>query len=192
MAQGTEDFNDAHGAFDDGERWPGEAPSAAVARVVVRVDEAITLKRRTAAAWMTAHGDAIPTLPIKPSRLELAVVIALAETYGASLYQDARFLPMLDFIAERGAVTLVQRVMYGETRATEGNVPTWRQVENKRLAELLRAARVPFEFLCGTWPGVFMAQAHGVLQGFMKQPPMAPPLPPEPPMESEDGERDDG
>lgn len=60
------------------ERWPGEAPTAAVARVVLELDEAITLKRRAAAAWLTAHCDSVPLLPVKPSRLELAVIIALA------------------------------------------------------------------------------------------------------------------
>nr|WP_249798901.1 hypothetical protein [Caballeronia zhejiangensis] len=111
---------------------------------------------------MTAHGDVLPALPIKPSRMELAVFMALAETHGAALVEAPRFLPVLDFIADCGAVKLVQRVMYGETRATEGGT-SWIQSENERFAGLLREARVPFEFLCGTWPEVFMAQAHATL-----------------------------
>ncbi|WP_250480000.1 MULTISPECIES: hypothetical protein [unclassified Caballeronia] len=91
------------------ERWPNEAPTAAIAHVVLVVDDIITLKRRAAATRLHAQGEAVLPLPIKPSRLELAVIIALAETYGAALAQDARFVPVLDCTAEQGAVALVQR-----------------------------------------------------------------------------------
>ncbi|BBQ03256.1 hypothetical protein BSFA1_83840 (plasmid) [Burkholderia sp. SFA1] len=150
-------------AFDASQRWPAEAPTAAVAQVVLAVDEAITLKRRAAAAWLTAHGDAVPSLPVKPSRLELAVVIALAETYGAALSTLPRFLPVLDFIADDGAVKLVQRVMYGARPTTDFDVTAY-AAENARLAELLREARTAFEFLCATWPEAFMAQASDALE----------------------------
>lgn len=149
-------------------RWPDEAPSAEVARVVLKVDEAITLKRTAAAAWLTAHHHAEPSLPIKPTRMELAVVIALAETFGAGLHRDARFVPALDFIADYGAVVLVQRVIYGARPDADhrGDVElTSYTAENARLTEVLRDARVAFEFLCATWPGVFLAQTHAVLAG---------------------------
>ena len=45
-----------------------------------------------------------------------------------------------------------------------------RNPEDVRLAARLLAARVPFEMLCGTWPEVFMAQAHAELQGFRPPP----------------------
>ncbi|KAK45417.1 hypothetical protein BG58_17755 [Caballeronia jiangsuensis] len=144
------------------EQWLSEAPTAAVAQVVLAVDEAITLKRRAAVAWLTAHGDAVPLLPVKPSRLELAVVIALAETYGAALSTAPRFVPVLDFIADYGAVKLVQRVMYGARPTTDFDVTAY-AAENARLAELLREARTAFEFLCATWPEAFMAQASEAL-----------------------------
>jgi hypothetical protein len=35
--------------------------------------------------------------------------------------------------------------------------------DNARLAELVPEARVAFEFLCATWPEVFMAQAGAAL-----------------------------
>jgi hypothetical protein len=57
--------------------------------------------------------------------------------------------------------------------------------EDHGLAASLLDARIPFEILCGTWPDVFMEQAHAELQGFR-------PRPPDPRMESDDGERDDG
>ena len=143
-------------------RWPGEAPTAAVARVVLELDETITLKRRAAAAWLTAHGDAVPLLPVKPSRLELAIIIALAETYGAALSSAPRFLPVIDCITDHGAVTLVQRVMYGARAVTDFDLTAY-AAENARLAALLREARTAFEFLCATWPEAFMAQASDAL-----------------------------
>ena len=48
------------------------------------------------------------------------------------------------------------------------------QPEDVRLAARLLDARIPFEILCGTWPEVFMAQAHAELQGFMPRPPASP------------------
>ncbi|EKS72463.1 hypothetical protein BURK_005462 [Burkholderia sp. SJ98] len=165
MAQGNEDVDRENGdraGSDEHERWPNDAPTAVVAGIVLDLDEAITLKRRAAAAWLTAHGNAVPPLPIKPTRLELAVVIALAETYGAALTNDARFAPVLDFIADVGAVKLVQRVMYGARPTIDFDVTAY-AAENARLAELLRESRVAFEFLCATWPEVFMAQASEAL-----------------------------
>jgi hypothetical protein len=150
---------------DEFSRWPNEAPTAAVAQVVLAVDDAITLKRRAAAAWLTAHADALPLLPIKPSRLELAVVIALAETYGDALAAAPRFEPVIDFMAERGALVLVQRVMYGARPDADRSDDRASPIaeENARLAEVVQEARVAFEFLCATWPEVFMAQAQATL-----------------------------
>lgn len=164
MAQGGENFDDRSDrtGANEHERWPNDAPTAAVAGIVLELDEAITLKRRAAAAWLTAHGDAVPLLPVKPTRLELAVVIALAETYGAALSKEARFVPVLDFIADYGAVKLVQRVMYGARPTTDFDVTAY-AAENARLADSLHEARVAFEFLCATWPEVFMAQASDAL-----------------------------
>ena len=56
-------------------------------------------------------------------------------------------------------MVLVQRALWGE------------QLGDVRLAARLLDARIPFEILCGTWPEVFMAQAHAELQGFRPQPP---------------------
>ncbi|GJH17469.1 hypothetical protein CBA19CS22_13025 [Caballeronia novacaledonica] len=149
---------------DDSHRWPIEAPSVAVARVVLKVDGSITLKRAAATAWLTAHHHAAPSLPIQPTRMELAVILALAETFGAALYKDARFVPVLDCISDVGAVALVQRVMYG-ARIEHDDSASGIAHENTRLAEVLRDARAAFEFLCATWPEVFLAQTHAVLAG---------------------------
>ena len=161
MAQGSEDFDGSDGDCDSAgetERWPSEA----VARVALNVDEAITSKRRAAAAWLSSHGDAVPSLRVKPTRLELAVVIALARTLGAALAEEARFLPVLDFIADYGAVKRVQRVVYGPRPTTDFDDTAY-AAENARLAELLREARPAFKLLCASWPEAFMAQASEAL-----------------------------
>jgi hypothetical protein len=164
---------------DANDRWPDEMPSVEVARDVLKVDESITLKRTAAAAWLTAHGDAVPLLPVKPTRMELAVVIALVETYGAPLYKESRFVPVIDFIADYGAIVFVQRVMYGARPVTDFDVTAY-AAENARLAEAVRDARVAFEFLCATWPEVFLAQTHAVLAGLgiRVRPPEADLVPP--------------
>ena len=59
-------------------------------------------------------------------------------------------------------MVLVQRALWGE------------RPDDVRLAARLLDARIPFEILCGTWPEVFMAQAHAELQGFRPQPPKSP------------------
>ncbi|SAL05180.1 hypothetical protein AWB81_07052 [Caballeronia arationis] len=141
----------AHGeeAFSDRE----------VARVVLALDETVALKRRAAIFWLTARGHAVPILQARPSRIELAVLTALAQTYGAALLEQPSFAPVLDCIAKRGAVVLIQQALWGE------------RSDDVRLAARLLAARVPFEILCGTWPEVFMADAHAELQGFRPQQP---------------------
>ncbi|WP_053573033.1 hypothetical protein [Caballeronia cordobensis] len=154
-------------------RWPNGAPIAAVAGVVLALNDVITRRRRAAAAWLAARRQALPLLPIQPSRLELAVIIALAETYGDALAVATRFLPVIDFIVERGAVVLVQRVMYG-ARPDDGHSDEPASPiaeENARLADQVREAKVAFEFLCATWPDVFMAHARAALsQGLQRLP----------------------
>nr|WP_284507906.1 hypothetical protein [Caballeronia sp. GACF4] len=168
---------------DQTERWSDEKPSVEVARLVLNVDESIALKRTAAAARLTAHGDAVPLLPIKPTRMELAIIIVLAETYGPALYIDARFVPVIDFIAEHGAVVFVQRVMYGappvSDRRADVDVTDF-AAENGRLFDAVREARMAFEFLCATWPEVFLAQTQGVLAGLgvRVRLPDAEPIPP--------------
>ncbi|MDR5832257.1 hypothetical protein P9250_30800 [Caballeronia sp. LP006] len=76
---------------------------------------------------------------------------ALAQSYGSAIVEDQRFSPVLDFIAECGAVTLVQQALWGE------------QFEDVWLAGQLRKARLAFEIFCGTWREVFMRQAHTTL-----------------------------
>jgi hypothetical protein len=130
--------------------------------------------------------------------MELAVIIALAESYGALLHRESRFVSIIDFIADYGAVVLVQRVMYGAQPVTDFDVTAY-AAENARLADAVRDARVAFEFLCATWPEVFLAQTHAVLAGLgvHVRPPDADPIPSWSDVESQghgvdENDRDDG
>jgi hypothetical protein len=163
VAQGADDFDDDE-AFES-------FPDPEVARIVLELDRTITRRRRAGAIVYIVEGRAVP-LPVKPSHIELRVMTVLAQTYGPLLF-GKEFEPALEHIAKCGAVVLVQRVLWGDLPEDHG------------LAAPLLDARIPFEILCGTWPDVFMAQAHAELQGFR-------PRPPDPRMESDDGERDDG
>ncbi|CAL8481530.1 hypothetical protein [Caballeronia sp. S22] len=159
MAPAFPPDHDEHHRPNGSERWAAEAPAGAIARVVLHLDEAITLRRRAAVARLTAQGDAVPLRPSKPSRVELAVIIALAEIYGAALYQDVRLVPVIDFITDEGAVALVQRVLYGTPPVHDDSddSPSVRAEDNARLSDLLPEARAALEFLCATRPDVFVA-----------------------------------
>ena len=163
---------------------------AEVARLVLQLDAAVTLKRRAGLARLVAHAEAVGPLPLQPSRMERAILIALVQSYGAATAVDSRFDPVLDFVAERGAVVLVQRVLGGEGGV--GRIAADASV-NDALAAQLKEARPGFEFLCGTWPDVFMAQAHAALTR-LGLPTVAPPPSrelPHPPRAANDAELDD-
>jgi hypothetical protein len=162
-------------AFDDDDEAFEAFPDREVARLVLELDRIITRRRRAHALGHLVEGRPVP-LPVKPSHIELRVLSALAQTYGPGLFGED-FGPVLERIAECGAVVVVQRVLFADGW---GDLP-----EDDGLAARLLEARIPFEILCGTWPEVFMGEAHAELQGFR-------PRPPSPPMQSDDGERDDG
>lgn len=129
MAQGAEDFDDDDEAFES-------FPDREVARIVLELDRTITRRRRASAMGHLVEGRAVP-LPVKPSHIELRVLTVLAQTYGAVLFgQD--FRPVLERIAECGAVVVVQRALWGDLPEDYG------------LAARLLDARIPFEILCGT------------------------------------------
>ncbi|SAL87632.1 hypothetical protein AWB74_08195 [Caballeronia arvi] len=164
MAQGADDFDDDDEAFE-------AFPDPEVARLVLELERIITRRRRAGALGHLVEGRPVP-LPVKPSHIELRVLTALAQTYGPVLFGHD-FEPVLERVAECGAVVVVQRVLWSDLPEDNG------------LAARLLEARIPFEILCGTCPEVFMEEAHAELQGFR-------PRPPTPPMQSDDRERDDG
>ena len=99
--------------FADGDDEFAEFSDAEVARVVLALDEAITRRRQRAAATVSAKlrivlGTWVPP-PLKPTRIGLAVFTVLAQTYGSAVLHHPDFTPVLEDLAECGAVVLVQR-----------------------------------------------------------------------------------
>jgi hypothetical protein len=134
-----------------------------VAQFVLELDATITSWRQTTYA---PHPETNSQLPIRPTGIELAVLTSLAQCYGRAIVEDERFLPALDFVAEEGAVELVQRVLWGE------------RCEDLWLANQLCDARLPFEILCSTWPEVFLQESHEALSR-LGLPAVAAPRPPD-------------
>ncbi|GAB5097803.1 hypothetical protein [Caballeronia sp. HLA56] len=155
----------------------GPFSDAEVARVVLALDYAITWFRRAHAMGHLVEGRPV-SLPVKPTRIELAVFTSLAQIYGRTIVDDQRYLPVLDMIAECGAVALVQRVLWGEAPSDQ-----W-------LARQQQDLRVAFEILCGTWPDVFMGQAHAELTR-LGLPTLVPPMFRDLPRAPSAGEGDD-
>ncbi|WP_157696190.1 hypothetical protein [Caballeronia temeraria] len=126
-------------------------PDHEVAQITSRLEDAIALRRRASRSSIGALMDGRPPLQAGPNSVELALLAALAQTYGPTIFRDETFGPVLDYIAERGAVGLVQRVLWEERPADV-------------VATRLHNARVAFEILCGTWPEIFLAQAIAELK----------------------------
>ncbi|WP_250479926.1 MULTISPECIES: hypothetical protein [unclassified Caballeronia] len=131
---------------------------AEVAVSVMEFEELILLMRRAAAAWLTAHGEARPSLSLRPSSIERIVFTALAQVYGTVIVGEGEFAAIREHIAIYGAVNLVQRVMWGSHP-----VDAW-------LATRLRAAHAHFEVLTQTWPEHFLTQAQAALAGYRAAP----------------------
>ncbi len=81
----THDFaanDDESGSFSDAE----------VARVTLELDRQITRYRRAGAMHHLVEGRPL-SLPVKPTRIELAVLTALAHTYGPAVVTHRDFTP---------------------------------------------------------------------------------------------------
>ena len=82
------------------------------------LDQAITRRRRAGGRYRERQaadvlGTWVPP-PLKPTRIELAVFTVLAQTYGPAVLHHPDFTPVLEDLAECGAVVLVQRALWGE------------------------------------------------------------------------------
>jgi hypothetical protein len=147
-------------------------PDPEVARIVLELDRTIMRNRRAAALRQIVQGQPVPLplplqVPIKPSRVELLVLTALVLTYGPVLF-GSEFGPVLEQIAECGAVVLLQQVVFAE--------PTGAGIEEsgaspaRRAAARLQDARPMFEALCRKFPGTFLADARVLLKRFTARP----------------------
>ncbi|WP_250510312.1 hypothetical protein [Caballeronia sp. GACF4] len=140
----------------------GAMPDSEVARLVLELDRTVVRRRRAAALRQIVQGQPVP-LPVKPSRVELLVLTALVLTYGPVLF-GSDFTPVLDVIAECGAVVLLQRVVFAEPAGmgVEASEPS----KDRRVAARLQNARPMFEALCRKFPGAFLADARVLLKRF--------------------------
>ena len=182
-----ERHDDVRGTPDEA---PGDGyealPDSYVARLVHELEQAITASRRTIAIRYAAHG---VTLPVPPTldRAELMVLTALVQIYGVGVFRDD-FSAVRQRIAECGAVFVLQQVVFADRppwgMQRYGAGPRGGSVGG--VAARLQEARPLFETLCERFPETFLIQARALLARLARRP-----LPPEPPLESEDGERDD-
>jgi len=98
-------------------------------------------------------------VPRRPHRVELAILTALADTNRAEILHNASLGYALRLVARHGGVTLVQRVLWGESAS------------DLQLATMLGATRAAFEQIVIVFSDDLLAQAHGVLAGFRPRPP---------------------
>ncbi|SAK74559.1 hypothetical protein AWB76_04795 [Caballeronia temeraria] len=158
MMKGTYKPNDSTNHASSGARASEAMPDGAVARIVSKLENIVTLMRQT--TMQRGCSSSHIHIPAAPSRMDMAILIALAETYGQAIVEDPCFYPVISFVAERGGVALVQQVLFGDSM---NSIPSGTAC-NDALSSLLEEARPAFEFLCGTWPEAFMAQANTALR----------------------------
>jgi hypothetical protein len=107
----------------------------------------------------TPQPNARRRIPRRPDRVELAVLSALASTYGADLLTNAALGYALRLIARHGGIAFVQRVLWGAS-ATD-----------LQLAEMLKRSRAALVQVSLAFSDAFLADANDVLAGFRPQPP---------------------
>jgi hypothetical protein len=101
-------------------------------------------------------------VPRRPDRVELAILTALADTYGSEMLTNASLGYALRLVARHGGIALVQRVLWGDT-ATD-----------TQLAVMLTATRAAFTQITLALADAFLAEANDVIAGFRPRPPGAP------------------
>ncbi len=153
------------------------------ARIVLRLDDAISAFRAGEGTGLHALDSASrlmgelnddastsaairrgerPRVPRRPDRVELAILTALADTYGNEILINASLGYALRLVARHGGVALVQRVLWGESAS------------DVQLATMLGAARAAFTQIAFAFSDDLLAEANGVLSGFRPQSPGGP------------------
>jgi hypothetical protein len=148
------------------------------ARIVLQLDDAISAFRAGEPTGLRAldsasrlmgdlADDAITRasgprrIPARPDRVELAILTALADTYGAELLTNASLGYALRLVARHGGVALVQRVLWGESAS------------DAQLALMLTATRAAFTQITLAFADAFLSEANAVFDGFRPRPPRA-------------------
>src|SRR5471032_2697800 len=146
------------------------------ARIVLRLDDAISAFRAGDATGIraldaasrligdladdvTARANGRRKVPRRPDRVELAILTALADTYGSELLTNASLGYALRLVARHGGVAFVQRVLWGESAS------------DAQLAVMLTATRDALMQLTLAFSDAFLAEANDVLAGFRPRPP---------------------
>ena len=119
----------------------------------------------------SGHAYGYRRVPRRPDCVELAILTALADTYGSEMLTNASLGYALRLVARRGGVAFVQRVLWGETAS------------DAQLSVMLTSARASFTQISFAFSDVFLADANAVIVDFM-------PRPPEPPTSKQGGERE--
>jgi hypothetical protein len=119
----------------------------------------------------TARANGRRRVPRRPDRVELAILTALADTYGAEMLSNASLGYALRLVARHGGVVLVQRMLWGESAS------------DAQLAVMLTATRAALTQISLAFPDAFLADANDVIAGFM-------PRPPRPPTSKKGGDRE--
>jgi hypothetical protein len=149
------------------------------ARIVLRLDDAISAFRAGEGTGLraldsasrligdladdvTARANGHRKVPRRPDRVELAILTALADTYGAEILHNASLGYALRLVARHGGVTLVQRVLWGESAS------------DVQLATMLGATRAAFTQITLAFSDDLMADAKNALAGFRPRPPGGP------------------
>lgn len=154
--------------------------SREAARVVLRLDTAIVAFRAGESTGLRALDSASRLLddrtddgisvhaaraqggrrvPHRPDRVELAILTALADTYGTELLTNASLGYALRLVARHGGVAFVQGILWGESAS------------DAQLSVMLTAARAAFIQISLAFPDVFLAEANTVIASFMPGPP---------------------
>jgi hypothetical protein len=155
----------------------------ATARIVLRLDDAISAFRAGEATGLraldsasrltgdqagdladdvTARANGYRKVPRRPDRVELAILTALADTYGSELLTNASLGYALRLVARHGGVAFVQRILWGESAS------------DVQLTTMLGATRAAFTQIALAFPEVFLAEANAVIAGFRPRPPRDP------------------
>src|SRR5471032_3677083 len=150
------------------------------ARIVLRLDDAISAFRAGEATGIhaldsasrligdladdgasehAARANGHRNVPRRPDRVELAILTALADTYGSEILTNASLGYALRLVARHGGVALVQRVLWGESAS------------DAQLAVMLTATRDALMQLTLAFSDAFLAEANDVLAGFRPRPP---------------------
>jgi len=144
-------LDDAISAFRAGEATGIPALDAA-SRLIGDLADDVTARARA-----RAHGHR--NVPRRPDRVELAILTALADTYGSELLTNASLGYALRLVARQGGIALVQRVLWGESAS------------DVQLVTMLGATRAAFTQISLAFPDAFLAEANDALAGFRPRPP---------------------